>query len=77
MAQAYELVALSHLGPGQRTVEETAGEFADSRPVLSGAVLDPVRSPHGVGADFLRVVRRVGGAAAAGLTLVTLIRRPR
>ena len=70
MAQTYELVALSHLGPGQWTVEQPLGEFGHSGTMLGGSALDPVWSSHGVGADFRRVVVGIGGASAPGLTLV-------
>ena len=72
LPQSYELVALPDLGPRQRTVEQSLGEFGHRRSVLRSTALDPVRSPQGVGGQLRRVVGRVRGAAAARLAEVGL-----
>ena len=60
-------MALANLGPGQGTVEEAVGELGHRRSLLGGAAFDPLRGSHGVGAQLLRVVGDVRGAASPGL----------
>ncbi len=47
--EAQELVSLSHLGSGERAVEEALSEFGHRRAQSGGAALDPVGRPGGVG----------------------------
>ena len=56
LAEAYELVALAHLGPRQRTVEEALDEVSHRRSVLGRAALDALRRPQGVGGQLRRIV---------------------
>ena len=72
LSQPDELVALPHLGPRERPVEQALSEFGHRRTLLGGAALDAVGSPEGVGAQLGGVVGSVGGAAAPRLAGVDL-----
>ena len=67
LSQPEELVPLPDSRPRQGPVEEAVSEFGHRRTLLSGAALDTVGSPQGVGAQLGRIVGSVGGAAAARL----------
>lgn len=67
LAEAQELVPLPDLGPRQRIIEESLGEFAHRRSQLGRPTLDAVRHPGGVDGQLGGEVVGVSGTAAPGL----------
>ncbi len=67
LGQAQQALALPHLGPRERRIQQALGELTDLRAKCHGLADEAVWCAHGVGGALGRVVIRIGRAATLGL----------